>query len=213
MQPPFEEMPLFPLPDVVLFPAMLLPLHIFEQRYRAMTRDALAGDRRLVIGRSLDGPPVDEHGHPPVTSMMGIGRIAEHEALPDGRFLLLIMGEARAQIEELPFFPPYRRVRVERLEPPSTTIAETACTGLVSIATRFLSLLPDRKPEMKIPARVNAAMLADWCASQLLLKPDDRQAILETLDPEQRVRRCTELLAVQIALATQQTRADAHSRS
>jgi hypothetical protein len=90
--------PLFPLSNVVLFPGVRLPLHIFEPRYRQMVRDALAGERR--IGMIAVRP---EHlhamdGDPPLFDVGCLGTIAESEALPDGRFHILLVGTRRFRV-------------------------------------------------------------------------------------------------------------------
>ena len=82
MLPP--TIPLFPLPNVVLFPGVFLPLHIFEERYRALTRDALAGDR--IIGMALLRPGFegDYAGRPPIYPVGCAGVISHSDRLPDG---------------------------------------------------------------------------------------------------------------------------------
>jgi Lon protease-like protein len=115
--------PLFPLPDVVVFPQVVLPLHIFEPRYRAMVADARDGDR--VIGMCLLRPgwEPDYHGRPPVFPQGCAGRVEKLEELPDGRFNILLRGLARFRVlSEIPGGA-YRRVEVERLPDPFGTSA------------------------------------------------------------------------------------------
>jgi Lon protease-like protein len=102
----------FPLAGALLFPRMHLPLHIFEPRYRAMVSDALARDRRIGMIQPRDA------GDPPALFDMGcVGRIAEVEALPDGRFDLVLEGLARfTVVRELDVTTPFRQVEAE-LEP------------------------------------------------------------------------------------------------
>jgi Lon protease-like protein len=155
---------------------------------------------RMLVGRILEGPAIDEHGHPPVVSVMGVGRVVQHRALDDGRFLLLLAGEGRARILELPFEPPYRRASVERLSPMKKRVSDAACAGLVSAATRVISLLRERAPNMRtdLPKGLDAGTLADWCAAQLLVDAAARQEVFETLDEAERVERCTDLLATEL---------------
>lgn len=99
----------FPLAGALLFPRMHLPLHIFEPRYRAMVTDALARDRRIgmVQPRTMDEPPE-------LYEVGCVGRIAEVEALPDGRFNLVLEGLARFHIvRELDVTTPFRQVEAE----------------------------------------------------------------------------------------------------
>jgi uncharacterized protein len=91
--------PLFPLRGVVLLPHATVPLHIFEPRYRALMRDALAGPQ-LIAMASFDGDAWqhDYHGNPPLRPVVCVGYILRHDRLPDGRFNLLLHGVARAAI-------------------------------------------------------------------------------------------------------------------
>src|SRR5215468_9252705 len=107
--PALSALPLFPLP-MVLFPGALMPLHIFEPRYRAMVRDLLETHRALAVVLITDHDRLDEHGHPRIAAVAGAGVIIDHVELPSGRFNILVRGRARVALEELPFGEkPYRR--------------------------------------------------------------------------------------------------------
>ena len=108
LAPALSALPLFPLPTV-LFPGAMLPLHIFEPRYRQMIRDALESHRALAVVLIKNPALVDEHGHPAIADVAGAGVIVDHAELPSGRFNVLIRGRARVRISELPFIEPYRR--------------------------------------------------------------------------------------------------------
>ena len=96
---------LFPLPDVVLLPGTLLPLHIFEPRYRAMVADALEGDRRIGMAMLKPGWELSDDP-PPILPVGGAGRIVESEQFPDGRYNIVLEGEFRYRIvEETPAAP------------------------------------------------------------------------------------------------------------
>ena len=90
---------LFPLPGVVLFPHAVLPLHIFEPRYRQMTEDALATDRLIAIVQVK--PPAEwvQGDEPALESVGCLGRIFKHERLPDGRFNFLLLGRKRIRLD------------------------------------------------------------------------------------------------------------------
>jgi len=105
----------FPLPHVVLFPEVSLPLHIFEPRYRALLRDALAGDGRIAMAVLKPGYEEDYEGCPDVYPTACVGRIVEHEALPDGRSDLILRGEAVVRIERFVSDAPYRSANVRPL--------------------------------------------------------------------------------------------------
>jgi Lon protease-like protein len=119
-EPRAIEVPVFPLPDVVFFPDTLLPLHVFEPRYRQMVADCLAGDGRLVVAMLRPGWEKDYQGRPPVFPVAGLGEIIHVETLADGRYNLLLDGRMRVRIEaEL---PPERAYRVARVRPLADTL-------------------------------------------------------------------------------------------
>lgn len=105
---------IFPLTGAVLYPGLQLPLHIFEPRYRAMVKDALARDRRI----GMIQPQRPEEGAP-LFSLGCVGKIIDVEALDDGRFNLVLEGEARFRVlRELEVITPFRQVEAELLAEP-----------------------------------------------------------------------------------------------
>src|SRR5262245_52740264 len=88
---------LFPLPNLVLFPNVAQPLHIFEPRYRQLMADALADDRLITMALLRPGWEQDYHKSPPLYPVACVGRIAQEQRLPDGRFNLLLQGLCRAR--------------------------------------------------------------------------------------------------------------------
>src|SRR5258705_9708049 len=106
LRPALEALPIFPLPQTVLFPGALLPLHVFEPRYRVMVRDCLATHKAMAIALIRENAERDAHGHPTIELTTGLGFIVDHTELPDGRYHILLQGRARVQLEELPFIPP-----------------------------------------------------------------------------------------------------------
>ncbi|MBL9032527.1 MAG: LON peptidase substrate-binding domain-containing protein [Phycisphaerae bacterium] len=113
-----KPMPLFPLDSAVLLPQQVLPLHIFEPRYRQMVEHALDGAGQIAMavfrGKAWKS---NYHGRPPLRPAVCVGQIVQHERLPDGRYNLILQGVCRARIaEELP--PDQHRLyRAARLEP------------------------------------------------------------------------------------------------
>jgi Lon protease-like protein len=107
---------LFPLPNLVLYPFVVQPLHVFEPRYRQLMADALADDRLMALALLRPGWEAEYHQRPPIFPAVCIGRIFKEERLEDGRYNLLLHGVARARvIEEFPANKPYRSARVEVL--------------------------------------------------------------------------------------------------
>jgi Lon protease-like protein len=116
-----RPLPLFPLPNAVLLPHSVLPLHVFEPRYRQMTREALDGPG-LIAMAMFDGEVGQDayyHGQPPLKPTVCVGYIERYEPLQDGRYLLLLRGLCRARIiEEKPSTEPYRAAMLEPIEWP-----------------------------------------------------------------------------------------------
>jgi Lon protease-like protein len=108
---------LFPLPNLVFFPHVMQPLHIFEPRYRQMTADALAGDRRIALVLPQPGWEKDYAGRPPIHPVACVGQIVAEQRLHDGRFNILLRGQERIRIlEEIPGPESYRLARAEIIE-------------------------------------------------------------------------------------------------
>jgi Lon protease-like protein len=109
-----SAVPLFPLPNVVLFPRAVLPLHIFEERYKAMTADALRGDRQIAMALLMPGWERDYYQKPAIEPIVCVGTILSHERLPDGRYNFLLQGHTRARIVREPqTHKPYRLAVLE----------------------------------------------------------------------------------------------------
>ncbi len=90
---------LFPLPNLVLFPCVIQPLHVFEERYRQLMDDALKGDRLIGMALLRPGWEKEQHKIPPIYPVICLGKIHKEERLPDGRWNLLLHGLARARVE------------------------------------------------------------------------------------------------------------------
>src|SRR5947199_169057 len=112
-----DSIPLFPLPNVVLFPRAILPLHIFEERYKVMTADVLCGDRQIAMALLRPGWEKSYYSSPAVEPVVCVGRIVSHERLPDGKYNFLLQGVARARIvREISRDLPYRVAKLQALE-------------------------------------------------------------------------------------------------
>ncbi|MGL4422215.1 MAG: LON peptidase substrate-binding domain-containing protein [Gemmataceae bacterium] len=111
-------MRLFPLPNLVLFPQVVQGLHIFEPRYRELMADALAADMCITLATLCPNWERDYDARPPIDAVACIGRIIQHDRLPDGRFNLRLKGLARVRIiEELPSDKLYRLAQAKLLLP------------------------------------------------------------------------------------------------
>jgi ATP-dependent Lon protease len=196
-----DVLPVFPLPQTVLFPGALLPLHIFEPRYRAMVKDALATNKTLAIALIRETGERDANRNPPIEPVAGVGIIIDHAELADGRYNILLRGRARVRLEELPFVPPYRRARATLMNSTAGEATPRDVAALLASAAAFAADIRARDPEFdfRIPPHTVAATACDLAAHHLVLDARERQSILETLDIGLPIRRTTESLALQHA--------------
>ncbi|HEX3601474.1 MAG TPA: LON peptidase substrate-binding domain-containing protein [Lacipirellulaceae bacterium] len=108
---------LFPLPNLVLYPHVMQPLHIFEDRYREMLEDALAGDQLITMSVLEPGWETDYESRPPISQHACLGKVVAHHRLDDGHYNLLLLGVQRARIlQELDPIRSFRQARVELIE-------------------------------------------------------------------------------------------------
>ncbi len=118
---PRQPVPVFPLPNVVLFPHAVVPLHVFELRYRTLVRDALAGERLIALALLKSGWESEYHGSPAFHDLGCLARFEEVEWVPDGCYDLKLLGLSRVRLGAPVREFPYRAVRVELLpEAPCT---------------------------------------------------------------------------------------------
>ncbi len=132
-----RRLAIFPLPGAILFPGLQLPLHIFEPRYRELVGSALAKDRLIGMvqpQRNADGSPLYAIGC--------LGRIGDVEALEDGRYNIVLEGEARFRIErELEVTTAFRQVEAELIEDPKNEVlASVERAGFEFEAKRFAAM-------------------------------------------------------------------------
>jgi len=103
-----SAVPLFPLPNIVLFPRAILPMHIFEERYKAMTADVLASDRTIAMALLKPGWEKDYHHRPAIEPVVCLGEILTWEKLSDGKYNFLLQGRRRARVVREVSGMPYR---------------------------------------------------------------------------------------------------------
>lgn len=141
--------PLFPLPKVLLFPNVVMPLHIFEPRYRQMVEDLLDQAGWLVISPIRAGFEEAFAGTPPVYSVAGLGEIVKHARLSDGGYMITVAGLGRVRIQEVESDRLYRQVRFEPLQeiyPPETEdekLREQLREAILERSEVFLNLPTD----------------------------------------------------------------------
>lgn len=178
------EIPIFPLPNVVFFPKTLLPLHIFEPRYRKMVKEAMEGSGRIgmVLARShwehvLE---IDNDVH----LVGGLGRISEVQQLEGGDFDIVLSGLSRFRIVEFVSGKPYRRARVELLDDLYSELPKDRKL-LTRVVNRYRALsgsggIP--KAELEILLRADLVTLVNSICSSLEIAPREKQVLLEVDD-------------------------------
>jgi uncharacterized protein len=187
------ELSIFPLSNVTLFPGSVLPLHVFEPRYRELVQGALAGSRLIAIARLKPGFEQDYAGRPPVFDVCGVGVIESCSERADGRFDLTLRGLARVRIvEELPPRRAFRQVRASRLaeSPGAPALVAAWQAKLAELWGRLAPHLPEPVRDLKAftHGADDAAAYADRLAAALVAEPQASQALLEELDPAERLR-------------------------
>jgi len=188
---------MFPLPGVVLFPHALLPLHIFEERYKKMARDVLSSRRLLAIAMLESPADALVPGCPPVLPIMGMGEVVVAHELPDGRFNMVVRGRARVHLEqELSSDEPYRLIRASlRQDLPIGNEAELsdAHQSLRALVGRLAERIPDGGELLRqlVASQTSPHELSDVLAAALVVDPHKRQRLLETRDGLRRVESVT----------------------
>jgi Lon protease-like protein len=191
-------LPIFPLPDVTFFPGTLLPLHVFEARYRFMIADALERDHRLAVAQLKPGYEKDYGGKPAVYEVMGAGEIVSVERLPTGRYDIVLKGDMRIRIvRELPTDTLYRVVLAEVIDGALSAGDTRADLARVRAACRALLAALDRPRNLLDSVLADdqpAGLVADRVASGIVPSAKARQELLETLDVGVRLMRLASTL-------------------
>lgn len=197
-----DVVPIFPLPNVVLFPHVDLPLHIFEPRYRDMVHDAMEGNRLIGMALLRGDWRKDYHGAPAVFPLGCVGRIETFDLLPDGRSNLVLRGVARFTIRGEVEGRSYRQARVAWCPDVASGPAESPATNrrLKASVNRVLGLRGrELPPELwdRLPQRTDH--LVNTLAAALDLPPIEKLALLECDEASSRAERLLEILEFHLA--------------
>jgi len=185
------------LPNVVFFPKTILPLHIFEPRYRLMAADALAGEKSLCVVLLKPGWEADYEGSPEVYPVGCVGRIVQHQKLPDGRYNLTLHGEDKVIIEGFERLDPYRLGRVRTVIDDATWVDEAGVaeesSALLELFRRGhqgpgIDLAQVFSPHMSPEAVLNSV------AMHLNVEPEIKQHLLEIESVGARYRTILQIL-------------------
>jgi Lon protease-like protein len=198
---------LFPLPNIVLFPYVIQPLHIFEPRYRELMADALGDDRLIAMATLQPGWEPDYHNRPPVYPVICIGRILKEENLPDGRYNFLLHGLSRARIlDEVTTGKAYRTARVQLLEDISVASPAVEHDLRQRLSEHMNAWFASQSAALAqlrqlLESNLPLGTLCDIFSFTLTLDIHVKQELLDQLDVERRVRRLLEYLGPHLQAA------------
>jgi Lon protease-like protein len=199
MLPP--TIPIFPLPSVVLFPNVFLPLHIFEARYRQMVEEALKGDRIIGMVLLRPGWQGKYEGRPDVYPIGCAGVITHAERLADGRFNIVLRGMEKFRIHGEESGRPFRVALVEPVpEPPAASQADEMREHRERLEALLVPGAKELK-ERKMPASMPDEDLVNALAQYLEFEPVEKQALLERNGLLERCRSLIELLEMKVLVA------------
>ncbi len=196
---------LFPLPNVVLFPLAVLPLHIFEERYKAMVAEAIKGSRRIAMALYCPGWETNYYGSAGIEPVVCVGTILSHERLDDGRYNLLLRGDARARIvREITGNRSYRVAELEPLaeqrpleidlEAQRCKLRRIFCCGPIAATS------VGRQVAKLVASSLATVDLADLIAFNLLEDPKLKQSFLAEPDGVNRVSRVIDAMELAVPM-------------
>ncbi|MEW6325878.1 MAG: LON peptidase substrate-binding domain-containing protein [Nitrospirota bacterium] len=194
-----QTIPLFPLPNVVFFPKTFLPLHIFEPRYRAMVQDAAQKDQPIGMVLLKEGWERNYEGAPAVHQIGCAGRIVALDALPDGRFNIVLSGAYRFAIESESKSKAYREAQVRRIGGPAwRRLSDRLRRDLLDAVRRSLERpTVSRELGALTQAVEDPEMLVNLISNELALTEVEKQFLLESATLEQQAKRLMELIRLQ----------------
>jgi uncharacterized protein len=199
--------PLFPLPNVVLFPKTPMPLYVFEERYRTMIKETLAGKGELVIALLRTGSESSYASISAVHTIACLGKIETCEELEDGKYNIVVVGTQRVRIIREVQHSPYQLVEVEMIdhngsdESPDEVIKRHNHLG--SLFAKFTELATGVKQHaLELMPQLDFEALVNMVAMTLNLAIEQKQALLEINDPSQRCEVLIPVLQQQLETLT-----------
>ena len=186
---------LFPLPNLVMFPHVVQPLHIFEPRYCEMVEDALATDQLIAMAHLQPGWESEYEANPPLAPVTCIGRIISHTQLDDGKFNILLLGLRRATIAtELPLTRSFREAQVNVLEDLNVQTASPQRSAIQRELLRCFRRFTPESPaaqeqfESLMSNRLPLGMLTDVISFTMKFDVELKQRLLSEPNVDQRAR-------------------------
>jgi Lon protease-like protein len=211
LAPACAALKVFPLPGVVLLPGAPAPFHVFEQRYRALVKAALAGDRVLAVPTIVDAARATEE-RPPLLPVAGICVIVGEQENDDGTYEVLLHCAGRVRLlQELERGAPFREFRAELVEdvyPPGGARAlERDVEGLDQLCYELIPLLPPESGVSRLAEAVakmrDPGAMADLVAAAAITEPNARYRVLAEAEVARRLELVEGELASLVLLLTQ----------
>ena len=206
-----DILPLMPVRDVVIFTDMLLPLFVGRKKSIRAVEEALSKDGYILLATQKD-PNVEDPGSEDIFTIGTVGRILRMLKLPDGRAKTLVQGVSKVKIKRYVRKRGFYRVRIEALEePPFEDVnieVEALMRNVREYSEKILALRGELTSDVSaiLESIENPGKLADLVASNLKLKIDEAQEILETIDPVQRLEKVNKLLSREMNLSAIQAK-------
>ena len=190
-----EIVPVFPLPNVVFFPRMPLPLHIFEPRYRDMVRDARRGARLIGMSLLRSEWEQDYEGRPPIFATGTVGEMTHVEELPDGRFNIVLRGLREYTVVRELERAAYREAVVTWREPVADPLPPGTRDAIGALVRRYLVQRGKEVGEGDlVRGSVDDETFVNFLAQHLDVAPLEKQAMLEAPTLAERGRRLADVL-------------------
>ena len=212
-----EILPMLPVRDTVIFPYMILPLFVGRESSIKAVDEALAKDRMIFL--ATQKVPTDDHPNPEAIYTVGTAAmVMKMLKLPDGRVKILVQGLAKGMIKEFIQQKPLFMVRIQRvIEPPAgeqNLETEALIRSVKEQSEKVLSLKGILSPDVLgvLDQIEEPGRLADLVASNLKLKIEEAQNILETFPPLQRLKKVNEYLSKEVQVSTMQAKIQSQAR-
>ena len=180
--------PLFPLSTVVFFPNTLLPLHIFEERYKQMVNDVINSEKIIGMALLKPGWGDDYYGNPDIFDTVGMGRIVSSESYSDGRINIVLYGLKRVRVVDIVEERPYRLARVSIVDDLRGSGEEALRTRIGTLIRQWNMLIEETKKSHRIEINTELPLdcLTDALGTLLFSNVFDKQGLLEEPNVEKR---------------------------
>tara|TARA_B100001996_G_scaffold292971_1_gene233166 strand:+ start:579 stop:1268 length:690 start_codon:yes stop_codon:yes gene_type:complete len=195
-----ERVPLFPLDNVVFFPNTILPLHIFEERYKQMVNDS--SNSHNLICMTLLNPELGDDDQHTLSNTGCIGRIINNEEADDGKKNIILYGLRRIEITKLFYDKPYREAEIKIIDTSPTNNSEAFKKRIIELINKWNLLLDGYTDDYKIKIENSYALskITDTLSSSMVSKASDRQVLLEELNEGIRAEKIIEVLESRIEI-------------